>query len=177
MRLNKGHFTLVIMYYAKDGKRQSRKREERWLQRRVLPYLDTSCTKETKWPCTLDIAGTFQIFNFLLWAKSQAVRIYKFVCVRACVHDMCVSTHTHTYHCMVELFSISQWETTCAHLFVWHLQRDTGDLPRAPVGVVVLTDWANTLRLLYSVQSTVALRSYRLCFIQSASKAITKHTC
>lgn len=29
MRLNKGHFTLVIVNYAKDGKRGEREREKR----------------------------------------------------------------------------------------------------------------------------------------------------
>lgn len=137
---------------------RERETEEKWLQRRLFSRILTQAAQKRQSDLVLWISE--ENFRSLISFSEPRVKLLGY---------------THTYHCMVELFSISQRETTWAHLFVWHLQRDTGDLVETPVGVVAWRDLAKTLHLLLCVQSTLAQCSYRQYFVYVSNVITNLH--
>lgn len=153
MRLNKGHFTLVIMFYAKHGKRQQRKREREDDCKDVFSRILTPAAQKRQSDLALWISE--EHFRSLISFFEPRVKLlgYRSLCV--CV---CASIHTHTH--------IIAWlNSSPSHNGRQHVLINLSDICSVtPVTWRRLpsVSWPEqTLRLLCSVQSTVALCSYK----------------
>lgn len=90
IRLNKGHFTPLIMYYAKDKKKWERGKK-RWLQRRLVSGILILATQKTQ-------------SDLVVWISIRKIADERLLILNFLPGAMSVSSCCHSQHVLCGLF-------------------------------------------------------------------------